>query len=160
MKILLATDGSEYSFAAARKCCDMIALDDDSKIKIISIGAKIISTMQFEDEDGYLVIAQKAELNNAEAIVEDTENELRQALGERDVNIETKAAIGYEKEEILQEAENWEADLIVVGSQGKGIWKRMLLGSVSSAIVRHAKCSVMVVRANEEEINKHKSENE
>ena len=57
MKILLATDGSEYSFATARKCCEMIALDEDSTIKISSIGAMIISSMQFEDSDGYLVIA-------------------------------------------------------------------------------------------------------
>ncbi len=89
MKILLATDGSEYSLAAARECCETITLDADTTIKIISIGAQIVSTMQFEDSDGYLVIAQESELKTAEANVEVTQNEIRKALGERNVTIET-----------------------------------------------------------------------
>lgn len=47
---------------------------------------------------------------------------------------------------ILDEAENWHADLIVLGSHGYSAWKRFLLGSVSQAVVSHAKCSVEVVR--------------
>ena len=47
---------------------------------------------------------------------------------------------------ILDEAESWKADLIVLGSHGYTPWKRLLLGSVSQAIVSHAKCSVEVVR--------------
>ena len=47
---------------------------------------------------------------------------------------------------ILEEAERWSADLIVVGSHGYGTWHRFLLGSVSQAVVSHAKCSVEVVR--------------
>jgi hypothetical protein len=47
---------------------------------------------------------------------------------------------------ILDEAERWGADLIVVGSHGYRAWERFLLGSVSQAVVSHAKCSVAVVR--------------
>jgi nucleotide-binding universal stress UspA family protein len=47
---------------------------------------------------------------------------------------------------ILEEAEAWRADLIVLGSHGYSAWKRFLLGSVSQAVVSHAKCSVEVVR--------------
>jgi len=47
---------------------------------------------------------------------------------------------------ILDEAESWGADLIVLGSHGYNAWKRFLLGSVSQAVVSHAKCSVEVVR--------------
>ena len=47
---------------------------------------------------------------------------------------------------ILDEAEDWGADLIVLGSHGYGALKRFLLGSVSQAVVSHAKCSVEVVR--------------
>ena len=50
---------------------------------------------------------------------------------------------------ILDEAERWKADLIVVGSHGYGAWQRFLLGSVSQAVVSHAKCSVEVVRISE-----------
>jgi nucleotide-binding universal stress UspA family protein len=47
--------------------------------------------------------------------------------------------------EVLAEAEDWGADLIIVGSHKPGIWT-YLLGSNAAAIVRHAKCSVLVVR--------------
>ncbi len=46
-----------------------------------------------------------------------------------------------------EEAERWGADLIVMGSRGLGTWNRLLLGSVSSAVVNHAKCSVEIVRS-------------
>ena len=55
-------------------------------------------------------------------------------------------APGAPRPVILDEAENWGADLIVMGSHGYGAWKRFLLGSVSQAVVSHAKCSVEVVR--------------
>jgi nucleotide-binding universal stress UspA family protein len=47
---------------------------------------------------------------------------------------------------ILEEAERWQADLIVVGSHGFGPVKRRLLGSVSQAIALHAHYSVEIVR--------------
>ena len=47
---------------------------------------------------------------------------------------------------IVEEAQKWGADLIVMGSRGLGAWNRLLLGSVSNAVVHHAKCSVEIVR--------------
>ena len=54
---------------------------------------------------------------------------------------------GVARETILDVADDWHPDLIVMGSHG---WKgldRLLLGSVSDAVVRQASCSVQVVRA-------------
>ncbi len=48
--------------------------------------------------------------------------------------------------EVLAEAKDWDADLIIVGSH-KPELSTYLLGSSAAAIVRHAKCSVLVVRA-------------
>ncbi len=53
---------------------------------------------------------------------------------------------GNPAEEILREAEKGKYDFIVVGSTGKGKINELLLGSVSSEVVHHAKVSVMVVR--------------
>jgi nucleotide-binding universal stress UspA family protein len=47
--------------------------------------------------------------------------------------------------ELLQEAKGWNADLIVVGSH-RPVMSDYLLGSNAKTIVRHAQCSVLVVR--------------
>jgi nucleotide-binding universal stress UspA family protein len=51
---------------------------------------------------------------------------------------------------IVQEAENWKADSIFVGTSGHGRLGRLVLGSVSSAVAGRAGCSVEVVREKEE----------
>jgi nucleotide-binding universal stress UspA family protein len=53
---------------------------------------------------------------------------------------------GSPKQIILEEAQKWAADLIVVGSHGRRGFKRFLLGSVSEAVAMNAHCSVVVVR--------------
>jgi len=47
---------------------------------------------------------------------------------------------------ILAAAEEWKADLIVMGSHGRRGFDRLVLGSVSETVALHAKCSVEVVR--------------
>lgn len=53
---------------------------------------------------------------------------------------------GHPQESILEEADRWGADLIVLGSPGLGGFERRLLSSVSHAVVTHAHCSVKIVR--------------
>ncbi len=57
------------------------------------------------------------------------------------------ARIGKAAEEILEVAREVGAELILVGSHDKTALERMLLGSTSTAVVRAASCSVLVVRA-------------
>ena len=54
------------------------------------------------------------------------------------------------KEIILQEAANWPADVIVLGSHGHGGFSGFPLGSTSEAVATHAACSVAVIRAKNE----------
>ena len=60
--------------------------------------------------------------------------------------ITTAVINGSPRKVILNEAEEFGADLIVVGSHGRGAIERFLLGSVSQAVALHAKCSVEIVR--------------
>ena len=55
--------------------------------------------------------------------------------------------IGTPLTEIVNAAKDWPADLIVIGSHGRGGLKRALLGSVAEGVMRHAHCPVLVVRA-------------
>ncbi len=55
--------------------------------------------------------------------------------------------LGNPAEEIMQVAAKHHADLIVMGAQGLGVIDRFLIGSVSTRVVQHANCSVLVVRS-------------
>lgn len=55
--------------------------------------------------------------------------------------------IGNAATEIVNAARDWPADLIVIGSHGRGGLKRALLGSVAEAVMRQAPCPVLVVRS-------------
>ena len=54
--------------------------------------------------------------------------------------------LGKPAEEILTVAKQHKADLVVTGAKGLGAISRVLLGSVSTRVVQHASCSVLVVR--------------
>ncbi len=146
MRILLATDGSEFSFAAARKCCELISVKGKTVIRIISVIETISPVEPFGTSDEYYIMAQKAARSAAENMVEETRKMMVETVGEANADIEAEAISGRPNQTIIDEAEKWGADLIVVGSQGLGFWGRMLLGSVSNAVVNHAPCSVLVVR--------------
>ena len=63
------------------------------------------------------------------------------------VTVTTKIVEGVPRDMIVQEAYDWNADLIVMGSHGYGRVRRTILGSVAGAVVAKAPCSVLVVRA-------------
>jgi len=54
--------------------------------------------------------------------------------------------VGLPQRLILEEAERWDADLILVGSHGRRGIERLVIGSVSEAVALHAECSVEMVR--------------
>ncbi len=62
------------------------------------------------------------------------------------VRMEVERAARSIVEEILGVAEKEEIDLIVIGTRGLGGFRKLLQGSVSSGVMTHAKCNVLVVR--------------
>ena len=149
MKILLAVDGSTCSDAAVEEIATR-PWPTSSEIKVLSAfelpipptpEAWAIPPDYFEELD-------RSAKEHAKAIVERALETLRRRL-HSSVAITGECLPGPAKTVILDEAENWKADLIVVGSHGYRAWERFLLGSVSQAIVSHARCSVEVVRTRE-----------
>lgn len=63
-----------------------------------------------------------------------------------DLTVETRVGIGDPAELILSAAADNDADLIVLGSRGLSAAQRFLIGSVSTKVVTHAHCPVLVVR--------------
>jgi nucleotide-binding universal stress UspA family protein len=76
--------------------------------------------------------------------------QLTRQAGERiattGLSVETAVREGDPRTAVVDEADEWQADLIVVGSHGRTGLERLVLGSVAQAVVAHAHCSVEVVR--------------
>lgn len=66
--------------------------------------------------------------------------------GVTDVETQVVRAGNSIVEEIIRAAKNEKIDLIVIGTRGLGGFKKLILGSVSSGVVAHANCDVLVVR--------------
>jgi nucleotide-binding universal stress UspA family protein len=74
---------------------------------------------------------------------EQTEREQSDRSGTR---FEVLVGHGQPVDEILRLADDNQADLIVVGTHGHSALEHLLVGSVAERIVRHASCSVLLVR--------------
>ena len=147
MRILVAIDGSEHSEAAV----DEIAhrhFPADSEVRVISVVnlPMPLSAESLATSAGYHGELEKSERERASSAIERAAARLRESLGDGSVKITTEVLSGSPKGVILEEAEAFGADLIVVGSHGYGMLERFLLGSVSQAVALHAKCSVEIVR--------------
>jgi nucleotide-binding universal stress UspA family protein len=73
-------------------------------------------------------------------------NEARERLGDASLKVNEELLEGPPAEAILRVAEARDADLIVMGTRGLGSLRGLLLGSVSSKVVQHAPCAVMLAR--------------
>lgn len=145
MRILIGVDGSPYSVAAL----------DEVLRRSWPKGSEILIVNAFELPlavtpevwalpPNYYERLDRISREQADAIIKHAAEKLS-ALGDV-VTIISKTVMGSPRSVILDEAEAWKPDLIVVGSHGYPTWERLLLGSVSQAVVSHAKCSVEVVR--------------
>jgi nucleotide-binding universal stress UspA family protein len=147
-KILLATDGSEFSERAARSIAER-PWPAGTEVEVLSVVELVLGTAQALLEPPY-VDTDQLELQRAEGMKR-AQNAVATAV---EILSKTFSAVSESisvlldgpKSIIMDEAEKWGADLIVVGSHGHRGIERFLLGSVSEGVALHAKCSVEVIR--------------
>jgi len=146
MKILLAVDGSSCSDAAVEEI-GRRPWPQGSLVKVLNaFELPLAATPEgWAIPQSYYREMDVAVRTQARSIVERALAQLRK-IENRTITIDGQFIPGSPRAVILEEAESWGADLIVVGSHGYGRWERLLLGSVSQSVVSHAKCSVEVVR--------------
>jgi nucleotide-binding universal stress UspA family protein len=153
MKILIANDGSKYSERAVEKCCELFANSENPSVRIISVvePPALMLGEPFAIAGNYYA-ESKAEISEqATATIKRSEEIIIKKFTSANLNVETAVVAGNPKEEIVEEAKKFVADLIILGSHGYGFWERILLGSVSNAVAHHAPCSVLVVRMDNDE---------
>lgn len=147
-RIVLAVDGSPPSDRAVEVCGALAA----------ALGAPV--TAVHVDIDPLLVVPPVAPTEAMIAPPILTDEALREAerageavleratavLRGRGATVTTRRLRGPVGQRLVEVAKEEKADLIVLGSRGHGRLEKLLLGSVSDAVVRHARCSVLVVR--------------
>lgn len=153
MKILLAIDGSPCSEEAVAEVARR-TWPEDSQVRVVSVvepPAPLVAE-PYAGVTGYFEEVERLKQKQAEGVVEQAAATLREGRGTSRMGITAEVITGSPKRTIVEEAEGWGADLIVVGSHGYHTWERMLLGSVSQSVAAHALCSVEVVRCRKAEV--------
>lgn len=151
MKILFATDGAKQSNAAI-DAFEKFALKDGDEIRVISV-VDIALPVGIDIYGGYLPDTTELEKNakeSASKLVSETADRIKQHFKDIDIFVTTDILFGSPESRIVETAEEIKPDLVVVGSHGYSSWERLLLGSVSGAVVHHAPCSVLVIRTPKE----------
>jgi len=146
MKILLAVDGSTYSDAAVDEVAKR-PWPAQSEVKVITAAEMpvMVNMEPWASAPEYFEQVEKAVRETAKAIIERALLKLK-TIEYKALKISSEVIQGPPGQVIVDKAASWGADLIVMGSRGLGAWNRLLLGSVSSAVVHHAKCSVEILR--------------
>jgi nucleotide-binding universal stress UspA family protein len=136
--ILLATDGSAPAERAAAFAA-VLALQTRAKITVLHVRQVISANLG----EPYFEDALLKTLDEAAALVEMTARRLHE---QGVLEVETDVIGGLPSEVILTVAETRRADLIVMGVRGLNPLQSILLGSVSQAVIQHAKYPVVVVK--------------
>jgi nucleotide-binding universal stress UspA family protein len=139
MKILIAVDESQQ----ARETINSVlhnARPQQAEVRILHV-RPVTNIMPPQMSRGYAPELEEIE-REMPKILDAMATQLRTA----GFQVETVIDSGETRTVIIDMAETWKADLIVLGSRGNTGLPRLLLGSVAESVVRHAPCSVLVVR--------------
>jgi nucleotide-binding universal stress UspA family protein len=142
-KILLCTDGSEDAALAAQTAADLVERTG-SELHMAHAGWALHRAFV-----GWPVaplppgVSQEALDRGARTVLE---AEVKRTEGAGAEVARAHLRSGRADEEIVVLAEELGANLIVMGCRGRGAVRRVLMGSVSDSVVRHAHCPVLVAR--------------
>jgi nucleotide-binding universal stress UspA family protein len=149
MKILICTDGSEESLKAMEAAAGIATGCQVSEVAVIHVYESRLA-FPFWGE-GYSITAEDLERFKA---MDNKEKEKRKKVLEdaeefftgKGLSIKKIFKEGHPSETIAEVAREGGYDIVVLGSRGLGGLKKLLLGSVSNAVVQQLKTSVLVVK--------------
>ena len=150
MHVLIGTDGSDDALHAARLAIPLLATAD--AITLVC-AAEAPAEASAGLESGFAGgVVSPVEVEAAWTVAQDVAHQALERTAEAIAastvgSVELVVEPGSAGIVICELASERGADVIVVGSRGRGAFKRALLGSVSSHIVHNAPCPVLVVRA-------------
>ena len=143
MNVLIATDGSDLSVHAARRGLEL--LGSPTTLTVLAV----LTEMPGDEAGGFEGPVETPEEQEVEWRQEQSDArgaiaKTVAALGRSDA-IE-RVEVGDPGGVIVAVAREVDADVVVLGSHGRGVFKRVVLGSVSEHVLHHAPCPVLVIR--------------
>ena len=135
-KILVAYDGSDPAGHAFG-----LALDLAGKYGAVLRILAVARPPEFGEE-----VETEAVLENSRKHYHHVLKPLKERATGLGLAVDCEVVVGHPAERIVIEAEQWGADLIVMGHRGHGLAGHWLLGSVAKQIMHHATCAVLVAR--------------
>jgi nucleotide-binding universal stress UspA family protein len=148
MKVVIGTDGSEFSSAAIDACGQMIErglVTDVTVVAVYEAQAPIAAEPVVVSSGYYQKLNDMAHDRTVEA-ADEAVKQLEAFATEHPAKFAKRVEMGQPGRIIVEAARDLRADLVIVGSHGRGFWGRLALGSVSDSVVHNAPCSVLVVR--------------
>lgn len=142
-RIIVPLDGSDFSFHAAEYAITLAKLTGG---EILCVHA--IADLPYIEYMAPSVLTVPRYINEAKKQTEEWFSQVKSKAAKRGVKITAETIFNPPSvaESIINYASQQKADLIVIGTRGRSGIKRLVLGSVASAVVAHAGCPVLVVR--------------
>ncbi len=136
-RVLVALDGSEQAEAALEH-----AIEEHPEAELIAVHViDILSGMYGEHYVDYQSIREGQE-QRAERILDDA----AEIADNHDRELETQILVGKPASGIIDAAEEFDVDHVIVGSRGRSGVSRVLLGSVAETVARRSPVPVTIVR--------------
>jgi nucleotide-binding universal stress UspA family protein len=139
--VTVALDGSDHARRALDWATSVLTPSPELRLRLLGV----VEPQRYPSRSG-VALGPALERERRAAL----EAELSAAagrLGARGLAVETAVLRGAPAEIIVRDVERSDTDLVIVGARGLGPLKRLLLGSVSEAVLTHAGSSVLTVRA-------------
>jgi nucleotide-binding universal stress UspA family protein len=147
IRILIGTDGSDDALAAARRALDVLAADAEVRLICVAEAPAIVGAGMESGFAGGIPTPQAVD-DAWDAVITEATAALERTVGELgSASVETFVERGSPGQVLCDRAKDFSADVVVVGSRGRGAIRRVLLGSVSTYVVHNAPCPVLVIRA-------------
>lgn len=143
MRILLAIDDSKFSEAATQMVAQKMRAED-TEVCILHVAEPKWLVLDYDlgGQLGQIEAAREDNLERGKELLARVEP----VVAEAGFRVTTAMEEGDARFVIVDRAEQWKADAIVMGSHGRKGLGRLLLGSVAEHVARHAHCSVLIVR--------------
>lgn len=136
--IVLATDGSTYSDAAARYLTDNPLLKRDFTVHVVHCEPKVTGDVRsFVSNDDIAAWHHDESKRSMQSVTD--------ILREGDVAVECHELVGFAPERIVEYADTVKAVAIVMGSHHRAPFLNAIIGSVSGRVLAHAHCPVLLI---------------